>query len=299
MTILPDPAPESAQRASSARREVGTTLVFNFLVPSVVALQIAPAHNGRGALDEQLFVTRGDAGVGDDGEPVPVQFAFGPNNTRVHIIEAPVGPVSVNYSATLTPAPDSWAAVTSSSAYDDDVISALRQSRYCPSDLLIPLARAELNEFLGTDGIALAAASWVFERIAYLGGSSGPTDNAVDTLLTRRGVCRDFAHLTITLCRALGVPARLASVYAPGLVQMDFHAVVEVWRNGAWEVLDATRLAPRSSLVRIATGRDAADTSFAATLRGDVELTFAEVYAVVDGRLPADDHEAVTTLAYG
>ncbi len=80
---------------------------------------------------------------------------------------------------------------------------------------------------------------------------------------------------------------------------MDFHAVVEVWRNGRWEVLDPTRLAPRSSLVRIATGRDAADTAFAATLRGDVELVWTEVFAVVDGDLPFDDHEAVVTLPYG
>ncbi len=299
MTISTTEEPNPGQRASSASRSVGTKLIFNFLVPSVVALQVAPAHNGQRVLEEQLYAIRGGAGAGDDGEPVPVELAFGPNNTRVHIIEAPVGPVSINYSAVVTPHPTAWDGAFSSSRYDDDVISALRQSRYCPSDLLVPLARAELNEFLGTDQIAQAAASWVFERIAYLGGSSGPTDTAVDTLLTRRGVCRDFAHLTITLCRALGVPARLVSVYAPGLVQMDFHAVVEVWRSGVWEVLDPTRLAPRSSLVRIATGRDAADTSFAATLRGDVELTFAEVYAVVDGTLPADDHESVTTLAYG
>ena len=76
----------------------------------------------------------------------------------------------------------------------------------------------------------------------------------------------------MAMCRALDVPARLASVYAPGVDPMDFHAVVEVWRNDRWDVIDATRMAPRSSLVRIATGRDAADTAFAATITGDVEL---------------------------
>jgi len=112
----------------------------------------------------------------------------------------------------------------------------------------------------------LRVASWVFERFAYSAGSSGPLDSAIDTLLSGSGVCRDFAHLTITLCRALGVPARLASVYAPGLSPMDFHAVVEIMTSEGWQVLDPTRLAPRSALVRIATGRDATDTAFATML---------------------------------
>ena len=118
-------------------------------------------------------------------------------------------------------------------------------------------------------------ASWVFERLAYAPGSSGPLDTAIHTLVAGAGVCRDFAHLTITLCRALGVPARLAAVYAPGLSPMDFHAVVEVLTPAGWRVLDPTRLAPRGALVRIATGRDAADTAFATTLRGTAELVGA------------------------
>jgi transglutaminase-like putative cysteine protease len=144
---------------------------------------------------------------------------------------------------------------------------------------------------------AAALASWVFERLAYEPGSSGPLDTAVDTLVAGAGVCRDFAHLTIALCRALGVPARLVAVYAPGVSPMDFHAVVEARGPRGWEVVDPTRLAPRSSLVRIATGRDAADTAFAMTLAGTAELVTSEIWATVDGDLPLDDHTRPFALA--
>ena len=83
-----------------------------------------------------------------------------------------------------------------------------------------------------------------------------------------QGVCRDYAHLTITLLRALEIPARLVAVYAPGLSPMDFHAVVEADVDGTWCVVDATRLAPTSSLVRICSGRDAADTAFLSLFGG-------------------------------
>ena len=84
------------------------------------------------------------------------------------------------------------------------------------------------------------------------------TRTALDAYEEKKGVCRDFSHLAITMLRALEVPARLVSVYAPGLSPMDFHAVVEAHVDGQWLALDATRLAPRSTLLRIATGRDAA-----------------------------------------
>lgn len=126
-------------------------------------------------------------------------------------------------------------------------------------------------------------------RLHYMPGSSGPTDGAVDTMLHRQGVCRDYAHLVIALLRALDVPARLAAVYAPGLDPMDFHAVAEVAVDGTWRVADATLLAPRSSLVRICTGRDAANTAFLSTYGGQADLLEYEVTATIDGRLPDDD----------
>ena len=92
----------------------------------------------------------------------------------------------------------------------------------------------------------------------------------------------------VALLRALGIPARLAAVYAPGLSPMDFHAVAEAWVDERWCVVDATTLAPRSSLVRIATGRDAADTAFLNVLSGRADLVSVNVTAVADV-LPGDD----------
>ena len=262
------------------RRNVGCALVFDFLEPSVLALQIAPTR-----VEAETITVVGA------GEAQLVAGAFG---GRVFIVHGERGAVSVRYSATCVAEPPEPA-----SLFDDAVLTMLRQSRYCPSDLVVEFAVAEFGALRGSDALVDAIASWVFERIAYASGSSGPTDSAIDTLLAGRGVCRDFAHLLVTFARALGVPARLASAYAPGLAQMDFHAVAEVWRHDRWEVVDATRLAPRSSLVRIATGRDAADTSFAATISGDVELLNAEIFAVVAGDLPPDDHVAPAVLGAG
>ena len=127
-------------------------------------------------------------------------------------------------------------------------------------------------------------------------GSSRVVDGALDTYLSRKGVCRDSAHLVVTFLRGFNLPARLVSVYAPGLVPMDFHAVAEAYWEGRWYVLDATGLAPRPSMVRIATGRDASDTAFMTTLAGRTELTRLSVDARVDGDLPADDKLGLVTM---
>jgi transglutaminase-like putative cysteine protease len=138
--------------------------------------------------------------------------------------------------------------------------------------------------------------SWVGWELGYESGSSLPTHGAVDTLLGGRGVCRDFAHLVAALLRARDVPARVAAVYAPGLHPMDFHAVAEALVDGTWRVVDATLLAPRSSLVRIATGRDAADTAFLTVIGGTVDLVGLEVSAIVEGTLPGDDPRELVSL---
>jgi len=171
--------------------------------------------------------------------------------------------------------------------HDLDLIAYRRPSRYCESDQLLPTAQAE---FAGLRGKALldAVSSWVGAQLRYIPGSSKPTDGATETLLARQGVCRDYAHLVVALLRALDVPARLVAVYAPGLDPMDFHAVAEAYVEGAWHVVDATTLAPRASLLRIATGRDAADTAFLTTIGGLVGLDYLQVTATVDD-LPRDD----------
>lgn len=141
-----------------------------------------------------------------------------------------------------------------------------------------------------------AVVAWVSAHVTYLSGSSLPTDGATDTLLKRRGVCRDFAHLVVALLRACDMPARLVSVYAPRLKPMDFHAVAEAYVDGAWHLLDATRLAPREGMLRIATGRDATDTAFLSSYGGALTLRSMTVTATVDGLMDADDDGGLRAL---
>ena len=98
------------------------------------------------------------------------------------------------------------------------------------------------------------------------------------------------------LLRAVNVPARVVSAYAPGLCPMDFHAVAEAFVEGQWRVVDGTLLAPRQTLVRIATGRDAADTAFLDNHKGEITLNKLEVTAVVDGDLPRDPIDELVSI---
>ena len=161
--------------------------------------------------------------------------------------------------------------------------------RYCESDRLIGFASRHFRDINEPHDVLAAVSSWVGTQLEYVSGSSGPTDGAVDTLLAARGVCRDYAHLAVALLRAMEIPARLVAVYAPGLSPMDFHAVAEACLDGAWYVVDGTLLAPRQSLVRIATGRDAADISFLSSYGAPISLGPMTVTATVEGDLPTDD----------
>ena len=177
---------------------------------------------------------------------------------------------------------------------ETDRVRYLRPSRYCESDSLGALARAEFAGLSGTDLLA-GVSSWVGQKLSYVPGASLPTDGAVRTLIARQGVCRDYAHLVAALLRAVDVPARVVSVYAPGLNPMDFHAVAEALVGDVWNVVDATTLAPRQALVRLATGRDAADTAFLTTIGGMVLLNELDVTATVDV-LPRDDVRELVQL---
>ncbi|SEC04540.1 Transglutaminase-like superfamily protein [Paramicrobacterium humi] len=176
-----------------------------------------------------------------------------------------------------------------------ELLGYLRPSRYAESDALYSQARWT---FAGLQGHALvnAVADWTHDALEYVPGSSRGTDSARTSLETGRGVCRDFAHVVVTMLRACDMPARVAAVYAPGLAPMDFHAVAEAWVDGRWCVVDATRLAPRPSLVRIATGRDASDVAFLTHHRGQLRVRSIAVDAVSD-RLPTDDHTMPLALA--
>ena len=251
--------------------------------PLRMVLQVAVDDPGPAKLDESLRVTLDGAPL----EATEIQIA---GEGRIHLLRPDTGIVTVEYEATVTGAADPFPVSAA------DRIIYLRPSRYAESDRLGAMAQAEFAGVTGAPDLLAAVSSWVGSRLDYVPGSSGPTDGAVDTMLQRSGVCRDYAHLVIALLRGLDVPARLAAVYAPGLDPMDFHAVAEAVVDDQWRVVDATLLAPRSSLLRIATGRDAADTAFLSTYGGAADLLEYEVTAVIDPYLPTDDISALVSL---
>ena len=142
-------------------------------------------------------------------------------------------------------------------------IPYLFPSRYCQSDRLGKLAWDLFGSIENPHQKVVAITDWIHENVDYLRGSTDSITSAFDTVTQRTGVCRDFAHLGIALCRALNLPARYFAGYAYELEPKDFHACFECFIGGQWVVFDATRLAHLNGLVRIGTGRDAADAAVA------------------------------------
>jgi transglutaminase-like putative cysteine protease len=139
----------------------------------------------------------------------------------------------------------------------------LLPTRFVPSDRLAAFALREFGELPPGHARVTSICNWINDNLEYRRGSSDAETIATEVLIQRAGVCRDFAHLGIAFCRALGVPARYVTCYAHGLVPGDFHAVFEAYLDGRWWLFDATRQAALDGLVRIGVGRDAAEVAFA------------------------------------
>lgn len=161
-------------------------------------------------------------------------------------------------------------------------------SRYCQSDKLRSLANYEFGTMAPGYYRVLAIQEWVNRRTRFLPGSSGSATSALDTLVDHAGVCRDFAHLMIAICRALNMPARFVSGIDygadPSMGPPDFHAYVEVMLSGRWYLFDPSGVAPPMGLIRLGTGKDAADVPFV-TVFGNVisESPSITIEAIVDG----------------
>lgn len=231
------------------------------LILQIAAAQAMPVAN------EDLTFTQGERVY----TPTEIVDQSG---SRLHRLTGEAGRLEIRYQATV----DGQAATTRTS--DLEAITYLRPSRYCQSDEVFQQARRQFKGLSGHDLIA-AVTEFVSTSTTYTPGLSQGTDSAVTTLMTGQGVCRDYAHVVIALLRAMDMPARYAACYAPGLRPMDFHAVAEAYLDGTWYVVDATRLADRRSLVRIATGRDAADCAFLSYHGGYVGLDRMRVDAWV------------------
>ena len=226
-------------------------------------------------------------------------------------LKARAGKLTMNYSATVDldhvkTAPDLLREVAVADL-PSEVLPYVYPSRYCESDRLHRLAVQEFGKLPKGYARVLAIQDWVRKRTTFRANSSTGTTTAVDTLVEQVGVCRDFAHLMIALCRALNMPARFATGIDFGLDLSlrghDFHAYVEVYLGQRWYVFDPSGVADPIGLVRIGTGRDAADSAFATIfggVRGASPVIHIEAIANAQGQLlPVGDSlpQALSTAA--
>ncbi len=159
---------------------------------------------------------------------------------------------------------------------DSLVLTYLYPSRYCQSDKLYRLANNKFGTITNAFEKVIALTEWIHDNVEYLSGSTNSQTSAYDTVTEQAGVCRDFAHLGIALCRALTIPARYFTGYAYKLYPPDFHACFEAYLGGQWIIFDATKLSPLNGLIKIASGRDAADAAIA-SLFGNINCELVKV----------------------
>lgn len=227
------------------------------------------------------------------------RHVMGESGTRFVRVIAEPGPFSVAYRGEVEldmhDADPATVAETPIAELPLEVAPYLNPSRFCQSDMLARFAQREFGSLPPGHGRVTQICNWICDHVDYVPGTSDEQTSAYDTMVLRAGVCRDFAHLGIAFCRALGIPARFASAYAWQLDPPDFHAVFEAYLGGAWYLFDPTRQAALQGLVRIGVGRDAADAAFA-TIFGDVEFKGMQIAVEPSG---GTQHEEPTVRAVG
>jgi transglutaminase-like putative cysteine protease len=184
------------------------------------------------------------------------------------------------------------------------VLGYIYPSRYCQSDRLLKLAMREFGQQWQGYGRVQGIRDWVLQRTKFAQNTSNSNTSAIDTLIETVGVCRDFAHLMIALCRAVNIPARFATGIDygadPALGPTDFHAYVEAYLGDRWYIFDPSGTAIPMGFVRFGTGRDAADVAFATifgTVVSAVPRITIEAVAGADGQVVMPYHcaEALST----
>lgn len=184
------------------------------------------------------------------------------------------GRMRVDYRATvtITRIPSDFGVLAAGPLHQlpGEVVQYLLPSRYCASNQFTDFVETRFGALDGGAKI-VAIRDWIFGHLSYVPGASNSETTAVDTFHAGEGICRDYAHLMITLARACDIPARIASVYALGVTPPDFHAVAEVFLGGAWHLVDATRMAREDEMAIIGIGRDIGDVAFL-TAFGPLEM---------------------------
>lgn len=272
------------------RLRLALELDYEVLQPgSDFIFNIHAAHTERQTVSEEHLELSQSVPWRVDTDPVTLN--------RYLRVSAKPGPLRVRYNATVNlkhhlaqPASIHEVPVA---LLPTHVLRSIYPSRYCQSDRLLRLAMREFGQqpmgYSRVQGIR----DWVLQRIAFTPNTSNSNTSAVDTLLDTVGVCRDFAHLMIALCRAVNVPARFTTGIDygadPALGPTDFHAYVEAYLGDRWYIFDPSGTAIPMGFVRMGTGRDAADVAFA-TIFGSV---IAQAPRISIEAVPGDDGKLV------
>lgn len=226
---------------------------------SVFVLNLAVASTPNQRVVAERIMTTGTSRVDEFVDEV--------GHNRFHRANVPPGEFSVRYLATVEldpPGPVANAVELPLAELPGDTLSYLQSSRYCEVEPTYAFALRRFGGIPPGYGRVQSICEWIKGNVDYLIGSSTVTSGARDVLANRAGVCRDFAHLGITLCRALNIPARFVTAYTRYVdPPPDFHAVFEAYLGDRWHLFDATGLSVTANLIRIGTGRDASDVSFA------------------------------------
>ena len=216
----------------------------------------------------------------------PTEYVDGFGNQCQRFV-APPGRLRLRAAATVETddhiAVDLDAPTTPVQALPDAALQFLLQSRYCPADTMATRAAQITAGCAPGYAQVEAIRAWVHGRIDYRYGVSDEYTSALDTLADGAGVCRDFAHVGIALCRGLAIPARMVVGYLHGLEPMDLHAWFEAFIGGRWYTFDATQRHPRGGRIVLAYGRDAADVAFVSNY-GALQTVELKVWVHLDNR---------------
>jgi transglutaminase-like putative cysteine protease len=272
------------------RVQVRSSLVLEFPEPTETIAAVLAAHAPGQTIESETLSVSSGARLAETSDPV----------TGARLLRGRLdGKVSIEYSAIVRIAPrlelPDRVQVAPWSHLPVEVLPYLLPSRYCPVDQFLRFASREFGAIAPGGARALAIMDWLHANLDYCHGVSNGTTSASDTFIDRAGVCRDFTHLGMTLCRASGIPARAVAAYSLKLDPPDFHAVLEVFLDGGWWLFDPTRLAPIGGMVRIAHGRDAADIAFLTTA-GRVRQTGLSVQVA---EIPAENGQRTGAAAPG
>ncbi|MET0324477.1 MAG: transglutaminase family protein [Ilumatobacteraceae bacterium] len=252
--------------------DVGCTMGFQALWATPAVLMLRPrSGEGQWVLAERYLIT----------PEVPISEFTDAHGNLCQRIVVPDGPMTISIEATVDTADEIDVDMTAPRVPIQEVpdwaLQFLLPSRYCQSDMVFQQAISITGNALPGYPQAEAIRSWIEREIAYEYNTSSASTSAVDTLESRKGVCRDFAHLGIALCRSLDIPARMVVGYLHELDPMDLHAWFEAYVGGRWFTFDATQRVPKGNRVSVAYGRDAADVALV-TQFGPLEMLTMEVH---------------------